>query len=703
MNISNLARTERHAGTSVIVMNGGQLNLLARPLRAAILQQLDAAAADPACKAVVLVGGGRAFSAGADLVEMDTPDSLADPCLHLTLIEAIEAMDVPVIAAIHGSALGGGLELALGCHYRLSTPDALLGLPEITLGLMPGAGGTQRLPRAIGLVPALNLILEGRSFRADAAPQGLIDRLARGELREAALAFAAEVAGKRPLPRLRDVRLPGENVEGFMQFARNAVSRDRRRLPGLRPIVDSVERAALKPADQGLHAEYAAFGQLRSDPATRPFRHAFLAERHAFTIDGMDRATRPRALRKAAVVGAGAMGQGIAIALAQAGIEVRLLDQSEQAVEAAIAAAGKGWDRAVARGRIGAEDREVLAGRLSAAADYEDLGDADIAIEAVVEDMQVKHAVFAALDKTLKPGALLATNTSALDVDAIAAATSRPGDVVGLHFFNPANVMKLLEVVRAGATSDEALVTSMALARRLGKVAVVARVCDGFIGNRMVEQYIRQAQFLVEEGATPAQVDRALEGWGMAMGPFRMLDLAGNDVTALVRQRRAIEMPHMIYPTLPDLILSRGWLGQKSAKGWYDYPPGARKPVENRELLPLIEAHSASLGVERRKIGAEEIIERCLLALVNEGAAILAEGVAQRPSDIDVVYLNGYGFPRHRGGPMFWAETLGLVSAVRKMRRFALNPHGDPAFWQPHPLLLARAEGLQSLFDGEAA
>ncbi|MCC5988317.1 MAG: enoyl-CoA hydratase/isomerase family protein [Pararhodobacter sp.] len=703
MNESNLANAERHAGTHVIVMNGGPLNLLARQLRAAILRELDAAAADPDCRAVVLVGGARAFSAGADLVEMDTPDSLADPCLHLTLIETIEAMDVPVVAAIHGSALGGGLELALGCHYRIATPDSLLGLPEITLGLMPGAGGTQRLPRAIGMEPALNLILEGRTFRADTAPEGLIDRVVKSDLREAALAFAAEVAGKRPMPRLRDVRLPSDNVQGFMQFVRNAVSRDPRRLPGLRPIVDSVERAALEPADRGLVAEYAAFGRLRSDAATRPFRHAFLAERRAFTIDGLSPDARPRPLRQAAVIGAGAMGQGIAIALAEAGFEVRLMDRSTQVVERAIDAAEQSWDRAVQRGRLRAEDRAALTGRLVVAASYDYLREADIAIEAVVEDMAVKHEVFTALDAVLKPGAILATNTSALDVNAIAGVTSRPGDVVGLHFFNPANVMKLLEIVRADATSDEALATSMVLARRLGKVAVVARVCDGFIGNRMVEQYIRQAQFLVEEGATPAQVDRALEGWGMAMGPFRMLDLAGNDVTALVRQRRAIEMPQMIYPTLPDLILSRGWLGQKTAKGWYDYPPGSRKPVENRDLLPLIEAHSASLGVERRKIGAEEIIERCLLALVNEGAAILAEGVAQRPSDIDVVYLNGYGFPRHRGGPMLWAETLGLVSAVRKMRRFALNPHGDPAFWEPHHLLLERAEGLQSLFDGEAA
>jgi len=703
MNDSNLAWTECHGDLRVIVMQNARFNFLTRPLRAAILRELDAAAADPACRAVILIGGAQAFSAGADLVEMDTPDSLADPCLHVTLIDAIEGMSVPVIAAIHGSALGGGLELALGCHYRVATPDALLGLPEITLGLMPGAGGTQRLPRAIGLETALNLILEGRTFRAAVAPKGLIDRVATDDVREAALAFADEVAARRPLPRLRDIRLPEDNVQGFMQFVRNNLARDPRRLPGLLPIVDSVERAVLKPAAQGLMDEYAAFGQLRSDAATRPFRYAFLAERRAFTIDGLNPAARPRPLRQAAVIGAGAMGQGIAIALAEAGIEVRLLDQSSQTVERAIVAAAQIWDRAMQRGRLSAEDRAALAERLVAATDYDDLREADIAVEAVVEDMSVKHAVFNALDAVLKPGAILATNTSALDVNAIAAVTSRPGDVVGLHFFNPANVMKLLEVVRADTTADDVLATAMALARRMGKVPVVARVCDGFIGNRMVEHYIRQAQFLVEEGATPAQVDHALESWGMAMGPFRMLDLAGNDVTGLVRQRRAVEMPQMVYPTLPDLVLSRGWLGQKAGKGWYDYPPGARKPAENRELTPLIEAHSASLGLERRKIGTDEIIERCLLALVNEGAAILAEGVVQRASDIDVAYLNGYGFPRHRGGPMFWAETFGLVSAVRKMQRFAQNPHGDPAFWTPHPLLLKRAGGLQSLLEGEAA
>lgn len=703
MTDSNLACTEPHGDLRVIVMQNDRFNLLARPLRAAILRELDAAAADPACRAVILIGGAKAFSAGADLVEMDTPDSLADPCLHVTLIDAIECMTVPVIAAIHGSALGGGLELALGCHYRIATPDALLGLPEITLGLMPGAGGTQRLPRAIGLEPALNLILKGSTLRAAAAPEGLIDKVVTGDLREAALAFAAGVAERRPLPRLRDVRLPKDNVPGFMQFVRNTLARDPRRLPGLLPIADSVERAALMPAEQGLQKEYAAFGQLRSDTATRPFRYAFLAERRASAIDGLDPAARPRPLRQAAVIGAGAMGQGIAIALAEAGIEVRLLDQSSEIVESAIAAATRTWDRAVQRGRLSAEERAALAGRLKKARNYDDLRDVDIAVEAVAEKLSVKHGVFTALDAVLKPGAIMATNTSALDVNAIAGATSRPDDVVGLHFFNPANVMKLLEVVRADATSDEVLATAMALARRMGKVAVVARVCDGFIGNRMIEQYIRQAQFLVEEGATPAQVDRALESWGMAMGPFRMLDVVGNDVAGSVRQRRAIEMPHMVYPTLPDLILSRGWFGQKAGKGWYDYPPGARKPAENRELMPLIEAHSAALGLERRKIGADEIVERCLLALVNEGAAILAENVAQRPSDIDVAYLNGYGFPRHRGGPIFWAETMGLVSAVRKMQRFAQNPHGDPAFWAPHPLLLERAEGLQSLLEGEAA
>lgn len=698
-----LAHTDKHGETRVITVNDGKLNLLSRPLRAAILHELDCAAADSECRAVVLMGGGRAFSAGADLVEMDTPDSLADPCLHVTLIEAIEGMDVPVIAAIHGSALGGGLELALGCHYRVAKGDAMLGLPEISLGLMPGAGGTQRLPRAIGLVPALNLILKGSTFPAVRAPRGLIDKISTNDLRAEALEFVEQVAGQRPLPRLRDISLPTENVQGFMQVARGAVARDPRRLPGLVPIVNSVERAALKPADVGLLAEYEDFGRLRSDPATRPFRYAFLAERRAASIDGLTKAVRPRKPGRAAVVGAGAMGQGIAIALAEAGLDVQLMDQSQDALERAYAAAHQVWDRAVKRGRISAQDRDARIARLSPVQDYNDLKDAEIVVEAIIENLEAKQAVFKALDAVLRPDAILATNTSALNVNDLARITGRPGQVVGLHFFNPANVMKLIEVVRADATSDEALVTVMDLARQMGKVAVVARVCDGFIGNRMIEQYIRQAQFLVEEGATPVQVDRALEAWGMAMGPFKMLDLAGNDVTATVRQRRAVEMPDMIYPTLPDILLSREWFGQKSGKGWYDYTSGGRKPVENSALMPLIEAHSTSLGLERRRIDDTEIVERCLLALVNEGAAILSEGIAQRPSDIDVVYLNGYGFPRFHGGPMHWADTMGLVSAVRKMRHFAKNPHGDPAFWEPHLMLLAHAERLQSLFNGETA
>ncbi|MCM2562293.1 3-hydroxyacyl-CoA dehydrogenase NAD-binding domain-containing protein [Lutimaribacter sp. EGI FJ00015] len=700
---SKLAQSEQHGATRVINMNDGKLNLLSRPLRAAILRELDRAAADPECRAVVLLGGGRAFSAGADLVEMDTPDSLADPCLHVALIEAIEGMDVPVIAAIHGSALGGGLELALGCHYRVATGDAVLGLPEITLGLMPGAGGTQRLPRAIGLVPALNLILKGSTFPAGRAPRGLIDKLVADDLASEALAFADEVAAQRPLPRLRDISLSTENVQGFMQVARMAVARDPRRLPGLVPIVDSIERAALEPAEVGLVAEYESFGRLRSDPATRPFRYAFLAERRAASIDGLAKTIRPRKPHRAAVIGAGAMGQGIAIALAEAGLDVWLMDQSADALKRAQAGAQAVWDRAVQRGRLGQQNRDALVARISPVQSYDDLQDAEIVIEAIIEDVAAKQAVFKALDATLNPDAILATNTSALDINDLAKVTGRPGQVVGLHFFNPANVMKLIEVVRTDATSDETLVTAMGLARQMGKVAVVAGICDGFIGNRMIEQYVRQAQFLVEEGAMPAQVDRALEAWGMAMGPFRMLDLAGNDVTATVRQRRAIEMPDMIYPTLPDIVLSRDWFGQKVGKGWYDYTSGGRKPLENPELVPLIEAHSAALGLERRAVSDTEIVERCVLALVNEGAAILADGIAQRPSDIDVVYLNGYGFPRFHGGPMHWADTMGLVSAVRKMRRFAATPHGDPGFWEPHPLLVDHAERLQSLFNGEPA
>lgn len=688
--------TESRNGVRFVVLDDGKLNCLSRPMRLALLRALDEASADSDCRAVVLMGRGRAFCAGADLNEMDTSDAMADPNLHKTILTTIESMPFPVIAAMHGSALGGGLELALGCHYRIATPDTLIGLPEVSLGLMPGAGGTQRLPRAIGLEPALNLILAGTMIKAAQAPEGLIDQIVAGDLMEAAANFADAVIDVRPLPRLRDNRITHVNPDGFLQWVRGGVARDPRRLPGLLPIIEAISDAAKLPAEKGLAREYEAFCALRADSATLPFRYAFLAERQTSVMPGLNmKLARP--LAKAAVIGAGTMGAGIAMALVEAGLSALILDIDAQAVERALQRCRKDWTRKAERGRLTQDKLDRYTAALTGANTYDDIADCDLVIEAAAEAMPVKNAVFGELDRVMKPGAILASNTSSLDIDQIAQATNRAGDVLGLHFFNPANVMKLVEVIRGAKTSDETLASAMALAKKMRKVPVVSGVCDGFIGNRMIEQYLRQAQFLVEEGATPAQVDRALEGFGMAMGPFRMLDIVGNDIPWEVRKRRRIEQPDMIYPTIPDVVCKAGWFGLKTGKGWYDYTQNPRKPAPNAELLPLIDSHSETLGLTRRKITDKEIVQRCILALVNEAAAILSEGVAQRGSDIDMAYLFGYGFPRFVGGPLFYADTIGLHASIRAMHGFAQNPHGDPAFWQPNPLLVTLAEENASL------
>ncbi len=690
-------RLEIDGDVAVIALDNPPVNCLDLSTRRDLLKALDACEDDATIVAVVLVGSGRNFSAGADLAEMDTPQSLAEPNLHITVISAIEVMTKPVVAAIRGVAMGGGLELALGCHYRLATADAQLGLPEITLGLLPGAGGTQRLPRAFGLERGLNAMLSGKAIRgAEACGTLLVAELLPADIRPAAIAFARRIADRRPLPRLRDVKIEHPNAEGFLMFARNAVRADKRRLPGLEPIIDAVAVAVRRSAQEGLDFEYALFRRLRDMPATRAFRHAFLAKRAAAKIDGLSPSTPVRRLECAAIVGAGTMGVGIAIALADAGLPVALLDENAAALDRATASIRKTYETAVQRGHLKADAATERAARIRPIAGYRDLADADIVIEAVFEQMDVKERVFRAFDTHVRPGAVLATNTSSLDVDRIASFTARPGDVVGMHFFSPANVMQLVEVVRGAATTDEVLATVMTLARAMGKVAVVARVCDGFIGNRMIEQYMRQALFLLDEGALPEQVDRALQDWGMAMGPFRMSDLAGNDIACDIRARRAVERPEMRYSKIGDKLCERGWLGQKTQRGWYRYD--GRMPVPDPEVRQMIEAHSTELSISRREISNEEIVGRCIYALVNEGAALVEEGIAQRASDIDAAYLCGYGFPVQRGGPIFHAEMVGIPNVVRAMRRFARNPHADPDFWRPAPLLLHLAAGGGSFY-----
>jgi 3-hydroxyacyl-CoA dehydrogenase len=660
---------------------------------------IDRALSDASVHAIVLTGAGRAFSAGADIREFNTAKAKSEPTLH-TLIRMVEASDKPVIAAIGGVCMGGGLELALGCHCRVAAADAQVALPEVKLGILPGAGGTQRLPRAIGLEAALNMIVAGATvpagqFRGSA----LFDEVVGGDAVAAAVALAGRiVAEKRPRKRLRDIVLNEPNAEAFLQFARNTVAAVAKGYPAPLKCVDAVAAAATHPFDEGLRIERELFLDLLQTPESRALRHAFFAERAASRIPGIDENAPGRTIERVAIIGAGTMGGGIAMSFASAGMPVTLVEMKQEALDKGLATIRRNYEASVKRGKLDAGKAERNLALLKPTLSYDDIADADLVIEAVFEDMEVKLGVFRELDARAKAGAILASNTSTLDLDRIAAGTRRPQDVIGMHFFSPANVMKLLEVVRGKKTADDVLLSVMRVAKRIGKTAVVSGVCDGFIGNRMLEQYLRQALFLLEEGASPQQVDRALERFGMAMGPFRVSDLAGNDVGWYIRKRRYVEKPDVVYSRIADRLCELGRFGQKTGLGWYRYEPGRRDAIPDPAVDELIAAYRKEHGFTPRKIADDEIVERCIYALVNEGAQLLDEGIALRASDIDVVYLAGYGFPRYRGGPMFYADTVGLYNVVRSMRRFAGNPHGDPGFWQP-AALLARLAGEGKTFN----
>ncbi|HET7200271.1 MAG TPA: 3-hydroxyacyl-CoA dehydrogenase NAD-binding domain-containing protein [Burkholderiales bacterium] len=679
---------ELHGAVAVIAMNNPPVNGLGFELRRDIAEGFARAEADAAVKALVLIGSPRAFSGGADIREFGTPKSTAEPSLN-TLIRLLEGAKKPVVAAIGGACMGGGLELAMACHYRVAVRDAQIALPEVKLGLMPGAGGTQRLPRLIGAEAALNMIVSGSTVPSEQLAQSaLFDRLIEGDLLSGALAFAGEVvAGGRPLKRVRDIEMNFANAEGFFQFARNTVGAAARNFPAPLKCVDAVAAAAALPFEEGLRLERQLFLQLVQSPESRALRHAFFAERAAAKVPDVPEETPLRKIGKVAVIGAGTMGGGITMSFLSAGIPVTLLEAKREALEAATARIRASYEASGKKGRLTAKQIETRMTLLKATQSYDDLGDSDLVIEAVFEDISVKEAVFRKLDETMRPGAILASNTSTLDLNRIAAFTRRPGDVIGTHFFSPANVMKLLEVVRGERTSKDALATVMALAKRIGKTAVVSGVCDGFIGNRMIEQYLRQALFLLEEGATPRQVDRSAEKWGMAMGPFRMSDLAGNDIGWAIRKRRYREQPDLKYSRIADRLCEQGRFGQKTGLGWYRYEGGRRDAIPDPAVDQMVVDYSREIGVKRRRIEDEEIVQRLIFALVNEGAAILREGIAARASDIDTVYLTGYGFPLYRGGPMFYADEFGLYNVVQSMKRFAANPHGDPGFWKPAPLL----------------
>ena len=675
---------------AVITLDNPPVNGLGYDTRREFAAGIERAAADKAIAAIVVTGAGKAFSGGADIKEFGSPKAVAEPNL-LTLIRMLDDCAKPVVAAIHSVCMGGGLELALGCHYRVASPGAQVALPEVKLGLIPGAGGTQRLPRVLGVETALNMIVSGEPVKSEmlaALPgQKLFDKIADGDVVTAAVSFAQEVSAKRPLPRVRDMKLAHPNADAYFGFARNMVKGMAKNFPAPAKCVDAVEGALKRKFDDGMAYEREIFTALMFTPESKALRHAFFGERAASKIPDVPEDTPQRKIEKIAVIGAGTMGGGISMNFLNAGIPVVMLEMKQDALDRGVATIRKNYESQVKRGKLKQDKLDARMALLSTTLNYADIGQADMAIEAVFEEMGVKEKVFKTLDEVMKPGAILASNTSTLDVNKIASFTKRPQDVIGTHFFSPANVMKLLEVVRGEKTAKDVLATVMALGKKIKKTSVVSGVCDGFIGNRMIEQYSRQAGFLLEEGCTPAQVDKAVEKFGFAMGPFRMGDLAGNDIGWAIRKRRNIEKPGMRYSKTADLLCEMGRYGQKTGAGWYDYQAGKRDAIPSQMVVEMIEKHRASLGVTARKISDEEIVHRLVYSLVNEGAKILEEGIASKASDIDMVYLTGYGFPLFRGGPMCYADQQGLFNVVQTMKKFAANPLDDASFWTPAPLL----------------
>ena len=684
------ANFEVRDGIAVITLNNPPVNGLGYETRLGIVNGLDQALSDPAVKAIVVTGAGKAFSGGADIREFGSPKAIAEPNL-LSVIAAFEASTKPIVAAVHSVAMGGGLELALGCHYRVAAPGAQIALPEVKIGLIPGAGGTQRLPRVLGVETALNMIVSGEPVKSELLAkqpgQKLFDKIVEGDVVDAAIAYAREKADVRPLPLVRDLKIVYPNADAYFQFARNTVGAMAKNFPAPLKCVDAVAASMKMKFDDGMKYERELFMGLMLTPESKALRHVFMAERAASKIADVPADTPLREIRKVAVIGAGTMGGGIAMNFLNAGIPVVMIEMKQEALDKGTGIMRKNYEAQVKKGKLKQDKLDERIGLLSTTLKYDDLKDADLVIEAVFEDMGVKEQVFKTLDEVMKPGAILASNTSTLDLDKIASFTKRPQDVIGMHFFSPANVMKLLEVVRGKNTAKDVLATVMQLGKKIKKTTVVSGVTDGFIGNRMIEQYSRQAGFLLEEGATPQQVDKAMEKFGMAMGPFRMGDLAGNDVGWYIRKRRYVEKPEIRYSKTADLLCEMGRFGQKTGAGWYDYVPGKRDAIPSTVVTDMIEKHRADLGITPRKISDEEIVQRLVYALVNEGAKIVDEGIAMRASDIDMVYLTGYGFPLFRGGPMNYADQQGLFNVVQSMKRFAANPHDDQKFWQPAPLL----------------
>ncbi|AMM25939.1 3-hydroxyacyl-CoA dehydrogenase NAD-binding domain-containing protein [Variovorax sp. PAMC 28711] len=684
------ARYDVQDGIAVVTMDTPPVNSLGIGNRRFIAASIARASDDPSVKAIVLTGHGRAFCGGADIREFNRPEATMAPDL-IDVINLIERCDKPVVAAIHSIVMGGGLELAMGCHYRVVQRGTMVSLPEVRIGILPGASGTQRLPRLLGLEMALNMIVTGDTVMsevlAELPGQKLFDKFVERDVVAEAVTFARGIAERRPLPRVRDLRVEHPAPEAYLQFARNMVAASSKNYPAPLRCLDCVAQSTRMGFDAALAYEREAVTELVWTKESAALRHAFFGERAASKIPDVPEDTPKRDIKTVGVIGAGTMGGGISMNFLNAGIPVKILEMKQEALDRGLATIKKNYESQVKRGKLKQDKYDQRMALLSTTLSYDDLKDCDLIIEAVFEELGVKEKVFNELDRVAKPGAILASNTSTLDVDKIAAFTKRPQDVVGMHFFSPANVMKLLEVVRGKHTAKDVLATVMAIGKKIKKTAVVSGVCDGFIGNRMIEQYSRQAGFLLDEGATPQQVDKAVEKFGFAMGPFRMGDLAGNDIGWAIRKRRASERADMKYSRTADKLCELGRFGQKTGAGWYDYQAGKRDAIPSDLVTKMIEDHRKELGITPRKISDEEIVQRLVYALVNEGAHILEDGIASKAGDIDMVYLTGYGFPIFRGGPMHYAGQVGLYNVAESMKRFAKNPRDDAAFWQPAALI----------------
>jgi 3-hydroxyacyl-CoA dehydrogenase len=687
---------------ALITVANPPVNTLSSGVRGELNRVLDELGLAPLPRAAVLMCSGSTFFSGADIAEFAGPPQEE---AYRALFRRLEGLPVPLVAAMHGTVLGGGLEIALACHYRIALPGTRLGLPEVTLGVIPGAGGTQRMPRLIGVEKTLDLILGAKPVDAATALElGFVDEIVTGELRPAALEYAAALAAAGRGPRRTcELRVdPSSATPEILQRFRERAAQQYPNRSAPLTAIEAVAAAARLPLEEGLVYETQLANEAKATDESKALVHVFFAERATRKVPGLPAGTAPRPVRSGAVVGAGTMGGGIAICFANAGLPVTLLEASRESLDRGLAVVERTYQSMVKRGRIAAQDMVRRMSLIRGTLEYPDLADADVVIEAVPEQMALKKAVFARLDRTAKPGAVLATNTSTLDIDELATAVSRPQDVIGLHFFSPANVMPLLEVVRTASTSPETIATAMELARPLRKTPVLARVCYGFIGNRMMEGYAREAQRIVLEGATPRRVDSVLERFGMAMGILGVFDMAGIDVGVNVHRSNAGRYPpDPTYYQADVALYEAGRLGQKSGRGYYRYEPGDRTRHDDPDAIAILRATAARLGVPQREHSQQEILERCLYPLINEGIRILEDGVALRAGDVDVVWTAGYGFPRYRGGPLFYADLLGLATVHAGIEKY--RDMFGPMHWEPAPLLARLAREGRRLAEWQAA